>query len=1212
MKKFKFRILPVAALLAAILLVAAYFFLTGSFFLTRMALPLASRMSGVRFSADSIDWRPWSARLTIRQFRLGDEKEPFLEIRKIRGFYNFFQCLRGVISFRDVEASGVRLHFISNAAEQWNYDQLSTAPATGESESGGGSGVPAMEFFAVAIEDSEVLFTIRRPGQTHQLIFSELNLKSPLFGTGRPMELAATGKADFRTGQGLDARTDFDTNFRIDWDRNLNPARIVLDSRWQKFTSLINDHQVSESGLVWNLSVRNQNGLWIFDELKLAQQHDGGERGFFDGTGSVGEDGLPFAFDVRHFMLPEELIALSAEFFYGINPGVMTLEGEGKFELSRKSFSSAGTWRLDRQPGKGYFDGEAIELPGFALQAQQDFSVDFDTRRIEVRELRLEVNQSARSSLRLFLRKPVNYDLAQLSAAGDRPGVTCEVSDFDLKLLRFAMPENRRLRFDSGSVSGVASFDFSRDLSGAKIYGGFAGRKIGFHSGKYRQSNLEGTVNWEAEVGQNLGLIFRHFVFHAANDGKVLGEVSGEGNFHFGKKTGSASFEVKYLSESLLSLLPEEPRTEIGDKLKPFVPLSGTGSGKLDFTPERLRVDAVKLAIDSRRTIRAAARLEAQEFLLPGFTPKLNWKIQLDADGPLLEVNPFLPKNILQFTEGRCNVALRFDAGSDFATATTTGNFAMNNVAGRLGSTYFRDVIIQDEFSAYRPENGRIQLNTNTLYWRVNGRPALRIETPGSFDPVGREWESRVAVRYLNENFVGLFLPGRIRDGLVSGNLKLIGRSDEDIKVGGYFQLEKIRPVDNPAVFDGQFSFEFDGNLEEGSNLRKSRLRLHSGPRQLIDAELSAAVAADPAKPIAVRLTSYAGDLEALRVRTAAPALPATGKLPAAPKVELHQPWNFGSRPIDLQLNLDNLNWGAHADFGLSGFFRLQENRISTKNAMLMFNGCPFQITGNLLDTTSGMALSCSGNAEQPLELGELVSLFRPGVEVRGDVSQLGWQLNIRNLLAENVIEGTSGSINGRLGNVVLSSRSLNSPFARMLLLPVEAIVRTASLLPASADPRKVWASMRGKFDLAQSPLAEIKLDRGELAVELDPGMIHVRKLDFSGPILRELKFSGDIQSGGEQSIKLESRVNMGGVKGKFPITGTLDAPVLKVEDVLMALTGGQVSDALKKFGSSLTQLIPGSDPAKKFTEEEQQKIRKVLEMMHLGKPDKNGDSSPK
>ncbi|MGE4565838.1 MAG: hypothetical protein AB7F32_13270, partial [Victivallaceae bacterium] len=972
MKKFKFRILPVAALLAAILLVAAYFFLTGSFFLTRMALPLASRMSGVRFSAESIDWRPWSARLTIRQFRLGDEKEPFLEIRKIRGFYNFFQCLRGVISFRDVEASGVMLRFISNAPEQWNYNQLSTAPSTGAPQTGDGSGVPAMEFFAVTIEDSEVQFSIRRTGQTHQLIFAGLNLKSPLFGTNRPMELAAAGRSDFRTGQGLEARTDFDTNFRIDWDRELNPRRIELDSRWRNFTSLINDHRVSESGLVWNLEVHKQDRLWVFDELKLAQQHDGGERGFFDGSGRIGEDGLPFAFDVRHFMLPEELIALSAEFFHGVNPGVMTLEGEGKFELSKKSFASAGTWRLDRQPGKGYFDGEAIELPGFALRAQQDFSIDFDTRRIEVRELRLEVDESSRSSLRLFLRKPVNYDLAQLSAAGDRPGVTCEVSDFDLSLLRFVMPENRRLRFDSGKISGVASFDFSRDLSGAKIYGGFAGRKIGFHSGDYVQRNLEGTVNWEAEVGQNLGLIFRHFVFHAADDGKVLGEVTGEGNFHFGKKNGSASFEVRHLSESLLSLLPEEHRKELGEELMPFAPLTGTASGKLDFTSERLRVDAVKLTIDSRRAIRVAARLEAQEFLLPGFTPKINWKVQLEADGPLLEVNRFLPKTPLQFAEGRCNAAFRIDSSRDFSTATATGNFAMTNVAGRLGTTYFRDVIIQDEFSVYRPENGRIQLNTNTLYWRVNGRPALRIETPGSFDPVGREWESRVAVRYLNENFVGLFLPGRIRDGLISGNLKLVGRSDEDIKIGGYFQLEKIRPVDNPAVFDGQFSFEFDNNLEEGSNLRRSRLRLHSGPRQLIDAELAAAIAADPAKPISVRLTSYAGDLEALRVRAAAPALPAAEKLPPAPGVQLRRLWNFGSRPIDLQLNLDNLNWGAHADFGLSGFFRLQDNRISTKNAILMFNGCPLQISGNLLDASSGMALSCSGNAEQPLELGEL------------------------------------------------------------------------------------------------------------------------------------------------------------------------------------------------------------------------------------------------
>ncbi len=1214
MKKFKIRILPVAALSGAILLVAAYFFVTGSFFLTRVVVPLASRLSGVRFAAGEIDWRPWNARLTVRRFRLGDEKEPFLEIRRVRGFYNFFQCIRGVISFREVDASGVRLRFISDGDRQWNFLRLAT-PQDEESAMDSDIGLSAMEFTSVAIEESEVLVSVRRSGQTHELTFSGLELKTPFFGTGRPMDLVASGRAGLETAQSFEAETDFDGTLRIEWGRNLEFEHGVLESRWRKFTSLINDYRVGESELDWKLDVRRGNGLWKFNEIKLTQGDGKDKRGFFDGSGSVSDHGAPLAFKVRHFLLPEELIALGSELFYGVNPGLMKIEGNGTLEWSRERVSAAGEWRLDREPGMGYFDGEGIDLPGFTMRSKQDFSIDFASRQIEVESLRLELTESDRSALRLYLRNPVNYDLARLSTNGDRPGVTLEVSDFDLKLLRFAMPENQRMRFDAGSVSGAASFDFTRDLTGAKIHGGFAAQKVGFHIDHYQRSNLDAKLDWDSEVGQNLSLAFSRFILRVGRPDAVFAELDARGSFLPGKKSGNASFELRHLSESLLLLLPEEMHKDLQGELRPFMPLTGKASGKFDFNPERLRVDEVNLELESRQATRSSARLETQEFAFPGLTPKFNWKIQLNADWPLLEVNRFLPEKMLRFSEGQFRAAIRFDGSGDFATATANGNFSMNNVAGRLGSTHFRDVIIQDEFSFYRPENGRIQLNANTLYWRVSGRPALRIETPGSFDPVSREWESRVAVRYLNEKFLGLFLPGRIQDGLVSGNLKLTGRDDEEIKANGHFQLEKIRPVDDRTAFDGLFNFEFDHSDGVGSNLRRSRLRLHSGPRQLIDAELSGVISADRSRPIAVRLTSYAGDLAALRERgsaAGAPILPAPEKLKVAPKVTLHQPWNFGERPIDLRLNLNNLNWGPHADFGLSGLFRFQENRVAAKNAILMFNGCPLRISCNMLDTAAGMVLSCSGKAEQPIELGALASLFRPGLDLHGDVNELKWNLNIRNVFADNVLETISGSADGRFGNVIVSSQSLNSPYMRMLLLPVEAILRTGSLMPESADPRKVWPSLSRKLDFAQSPLAVVRLDRGDLALEFEPGVIHVRKLDFFGSLIKELKFSGEIRSDGDQRLSLISQVNMGGIRGKFPVAGTLSEPELNMEDVLMALTGGRVSEFLKNFGSAVSQIIPGGDPKKNISPEDQLRIREILKMVHPEKPAKPEEVSPK
>ena len=74
---------------AALVLVLAFFFLTGSFFLTTVALPFLSSRAGVEITAERVELSVFRSRVRMEKLRVGAEKSPIFQAARAEGGFDW-------------------------------------------------------------------------------------------------------------------------------------------------------------------------------------------------------------------------------------------------------------------------------------------------------------------------------------------------------------------------------------------------------------------------------------------------------------------------------------------------------------------------------------------------------------------------------------------------------------------------------------------------------------------------------------------------------------------------------------------------------------------------------------------------------------------------------------------------------------------------------------------------------------------------------------------------------------------------------------------------------------------------------------------------------------------------------------------------------------------------------------------------------------------
>ena len=208
------------------------------------------------------------------------------------------------------------------------------------------------------------------------------------------------------------------------------------------------------------------------------------------------------------------------------------------------------------------------------------------------------------------------------------------------------------------------------------------------------------------------------------------------------------------------------------------------------------------------------------------------------------------------------------------------------------------------------------------------------------------------------------------------------------------------------------------------------------------------------------------------------------------------------------------------------------------------------------MDFPTGMMLAVHGKVLQPLDIGPFASLFFPGSGLNGVVESGEWNLNFRRLFASDWGEDLSGSGRLKFRDVDLPVNAANGPLSRLLLLPVETIVRAEQLIPVTWDVRKHFEILwKHKFS-SQSPFARLKFHTGDLHVGVDSGELRIRKMSFAGEPVSQMNVNGKMRLVSPYELEFDSNILLCGVQAKLPVRGVLNSPQVAAWQVLAQMPG--------------------------------------------------------
>ena len=259
-------------LLAAVFLLAAgFFFFTSSFFLTHLLVPWIARSSGCPMAAERAEFRPFSQRLILYNFRLGRAEKPFLTVSRARGTAQFDKLIRGIIDFDDVELTGAELNICRDASGRWCSYELGLTEDENESAGGFSDSRPVQVRLARSrVEDSRINVIVHDRQRDFSWSFTGISGEVDDFRNGGAAVIKCVSpfRVKGRDGFGFSGKVEWNGELLLDEELCFAGMRggFVFDS----LTGNIDKHSIGGSVVRCALDLGlDEEGKWFFRNFRV-------------------------------------------------------------------------------------------------------------------------------------------------------------------------------------------------------------------------------------------------------------------------------------------------------------------------------------------------------------------------------------------------------------------------------------------------------------------------------------------------------------------------------------------------------------------------------------------------------------------------------------------------------------------------------------------------------------------------------------------------------------------------------------------------------------------------------------------------------------------------------------------------------------------------------------------------------------------------------
>ncbi len=1187
--KFRwFVLLPAAVLL---LLASAYLLLTSSFFGVSILLPVICRSTGLQLVAREVNWSPIRGTFELQGMCLGPVGEPFLLAERAAGEIRLRRLLQRQINVPLIELEGAELSFCRDARNRWNFTRLienaATMPNPPRNIAETAVRKPDKPFLLdlerVTVRRSRIVATDHTPDRGGRLEIGNFEADAENYGNGRKSKIRANGDLQLVSGRELAISGKLGIQIQLESGDDLSLHQLDMTSALAQISGKIADRPLAAATVEGDVSLAyaGQNG-WELRKFTLRQKLSDTIRSRISADGMINTD--PFLCDLNlSAQISDELTAALSDCFRGINPGQLRLAGEGHVTASRENLKTSGTLSIIRSEGEAQFGRERLMLPGFELRLRHLFSADLVNHSFKISELQADVLGNQRSLASITLNQPLAYNTEKSRIESSNASLSIQIDALPLPLLRLAVSDPA-FTPTAGMLKGGLSLSLTPDGL-PEVSGAIDLTDAAFRSGSWTLDQLALHSETHCLLNRDGSFVFDRLNLQASRNGVELGKISGTATVTPVTGSGSCQVKLENVSDAWLPLLPPSCRPMV-EKLPPaLLPATLSGSADLRFGPDFKICENLRLRLDAAAGTVLEAEMPRQHFSAKGIED--NWKFTIRTTTSADALRQLFPAfDIL--TRGQIITETRVQAANQFQTIGIETGIDLKSGGIAFPERANANLDLHSDLTLYLPPNGRLQLNNFDTALRIDGNPALRISGSGYYAGSEDRAEGTLRIRYLNDAFLDTVLPGRLTDGLIAGELRAeAAPKSGTLLLTGNFSMDKFRTPGSTRPFSGKGQFRLERDNAR-TTLSDCVLTLADSIKQLASVRLAAEIPAAPEQQATLRIAADSADLWTM-YENAAPATaaqPENRSIFSPPREQQSQrvPFHFGNRPLLLDLDLQKLRWKS-GTFALQSQILLHRNQArTTAPAHLFINDADLVFDLAMEDRATGMSLQTKAKAASPIAIAPLMELFEDAPDCTGTISDFTWDLSFDRLLSAAWYTNFRGTASGTVNDLKLTYTEANTPLTRLLLLPVELLVRAGTLVPNTLEVKNNWEKLlQTANNFTESPLSEITFQTGLIELAAEQDLLRIRKLNFQGDPVQKLDFSGTMVLTQPHEVDLNTAIEVGTLAVKIPIQGTLAAPKTSNTSVLRSISSASLEVLLNRLGGEKTDQKENSEPQTPF-----------------------------
>lgn len=1219
-KKHKvLKVCTITLLSLVVFLLAAFWLITTSGFITGVVLPAVSSAVGMRIAADEVDLSLLKSTLRAKNVSVGSLQTPLVKAERLEGCFSLGDLINERFVFRDVLLDKAVITLTKDVDGNWTYDtpDSNKKDKNVKSDKSGTKGKEVKNKKTDKPEkkdkDSKIFLDLKNIKITNSSLIldsgsgkesgarmelADLNITLPEFVNNKPAELILKAGLKISSNDNIKVRHgDWNLKLNALFDDYMHPQQVKLDSAIDKLDGEINGVRINNSNLTIDIDADGDHEKLNIKKFCIRQLDGKWVKTNIESSSYIIFEPFKIKGKIKVAPLSSEIISIVSQFTRQINPGKVGVNWHSDFEISEEKFSAAGKLKLSRKDA-AVIHGEKYDLPDLNLKADYDFSFASNDQILKVKLLDAELLESNKKVLSLKTDNPFTYLFKQKRVnEKQKPQISLQLRQLDLKLLKLLRLPDKDFSINNGRLEGdivLALGQQQKMLFGADI----RALQLDFLAGGQRYRDLSLEQKMSGSISRELLLSVPKFQLLVNHKQKTILKFKGVSTVDIAKNQADFSLGMSRFSTREIANLPLPEKqlktlVPILNKLKPFA-FSITSAGRADFDKSTIALKPIKCGVfqDKREVAEISVKLQ------DGKINKLTEHVDLGLNFSKLELSQFnklLDDNSIR--HGYLNGKIVGAAAKGFKSLILKSSLEVDELQLLRGKKLIKDLLLKLVFSSEIKKSGQLRVQNFTCGVRQNKKLIMGLSGFGDMNSSAGTGKFRLTLDYLNYYFLNVISPGQFRSGKIKGKL-LVDILDKFKHTHIQSELDLLqldggdlaKPVDGKVIADLTLkpkSFICRNFLLE---LRRKENRLvHVSGSTTVPGERSG-------MPVVVNLQSKIIDVDKIQKllktkngKEVAASPESKTEKPEKPEkktaeVKKTEPVSFdiGERKYIVNIDLRGIKYNSVLSSQVDGKITAQGKNILIDHLNIFNNKDKLAVNGDFLSTPKGLKydvkLASASFNLSPFFYTFLKNDFK---NLKGTLKDFNVHLKGTGVKAPMLWDNMRGFARSKFVNVKIPNALSKTTIGKILLLPFDTMIEIQKLMPNRALSA---ISKVSQFIVDfQKDVKVISFQNGKMDLAAENGSIMIRDFQFTGEFVRSLRFYGELALGTHPMLDVNSRLDVSGIVLPLEIDGTVEEPKINYRkttvDFMRANTLNVLDTTgkiLKKGGGDVKKVIEG------------------------------------